>query len=90
MQELCIHIFGDVQGVNFRWFVRAAAERRGITGYVQNLEDRSVEVVAQGNGVQLQQFFDEIKFGPRGSHVERVERNVRELAQRFDGFVIRD
>lgn len=39
---------GLVQGVGFRWWVKRAADREGLTGHVRNLWDGSVEALVQG------------------------------------------
>lgn len=48
--ETCyrIKVFGVVQGVGFRAYVRREARSLGLRGYVKNLEDGSVEIVAVG------------------------------------------
>ena len=43
-----VHFTGRVQGVGFRYFVMNAAEELGLTGWVRNRRDGSVEVLAEG------------------------------------------
>jgi acylphosphatase len=67
-------VSGLVQGVGFRWFVLNQATRLGLAGWVENLPDGAVEVVAKGSVNQLTEMERELRRGPRFSHVEHVER----------------
>jgi len=51
MSQIAKHIIftGQVQGIGFRFTSLSAANRRGLTGFVRNLPDGSVEMLAQGN-----------------------------------------
>lgn len=70
-------VYGRVQGVGFRYFTWKEAEKIGIKGTVRNCADRSVEIVAEGNDGQLQDFYNWLKVGPRTASVERVlEDNI--------------
>ena len=64
---------GRVQGVGFRWFVRSAAGRLGISGHVRNLPDGSVEVHAKGSSEALADFEAALRRGPPGARVDDVE-----------------
>ena len=65
-------VYGRVQGVGFRYFTWKEAERIGIKGTVRNCVDGSVEIVAEGNDEQLQDFYNWLKVGPRTASVKRV------------------
>jgi acylphosphatase len=67
-------VTGVVQGVGFRWFVARQAETLGLRGWVRNLVDGSVEVVAAGEEAQVDVLHQRLAAGPRLSRVERVER----------------
>jgi acylphosphatase len=73
MSELHVRITGMVQGVGFRWFVRERARRLGLTGWVRNLPDGSVEVAAAGDEKQLELLRAELQRGPRGAAVEQLQ-----------------
>jgi acylphosphatase len=62
-----------VQGVGFRWFVREKARRLGLSGWVRNVADGSVEVVASGEQGQIDLLMGELKKGPPGAVVDRIE-----------------
>jgi acylphosphatase len=65
-------VLGRVQGVGFRFFVRDAARREGLTGSVRNREEGSVEIEAQGDAEALQRFEVSVRQGPRGARVDDV------------------
>jgi acylphosphatase len=73
MSDLHVRIVGVVQGVGFRWFVRERARRLGLTGWVRNLPDGSVEVAASGDPGQIDLLRAELLRGPSGSSVDRLE-----------------
>ena len=80
-------IYGRVQGVVFRYFTWKEAERIGIKGTVRNCVDGSVEIIAEGNDEQLQDFYNWLKVGPRTASVERVlEDNIEN--KRYPDFSI--
>ena len=64
---------GRVQGVGFRWFVEREAHMLGITGWVRNNHDGSVEVLAQGTRDQLSGLHSRLRQGPRAARVDEVE-----------------
>lgn len=65
---------GRVQGVGFRWFVLQEAVVLDLGGFVQNLSDGSVEVVASGPAPALGQLEQALSRGPRGARVDSVEK----------------
>ena len=75
MAALRFLVHGRVQGVGFRWFVLREAERRGLRGYVRNLRDGSVEVIAAGKEQALEELGRLLERGPAQARVERVERS---------------
>jgi acylphosphatase len=65
---------GRVQGVGFRWFVMRAAERLGLEGFVRNLPDGSVEVVARGTRESMDELERILARGPATARVDGVEK----------------
>jgi acylphosphatase len=65
---------GVVQGVGFRWFVLREAHRLNVRGWVSNLPDGSVEVVADGPSGSLEQLEKALAHGPRSADVSGVEK----------------
>jgi len=64
---------GAVQGVGFRWFVLREAHRLGLRGWVSNLPDGSVEVVADGAAAFLAELQRALARGPSAAQVSNVE-----------------
>ncbi len=69
-----IRVRGRVQGVGFRWSAREVAKRLGLTGWVRNADDGSVEVTAEGRSDKLEAFAVWLARGPLGARVEALER----------------
>jgi acylphosphatase len=67
-----------VQGVGFRLFVLRAAQRLNLKGYVRNMPDGTLQVVASGPRASLQQLLAEIERGPVGAHVSSVDTTWQE------------
>ena len=67
-------IAGRVQGVGFRWFVARHAHAAGLVGWVRNLPDGRVEVVARGENEALDALEAQLHSGPPAAIVERVEK----------------
>lgn len=84
-------IFGRVQGVGFRMFVKRHADRLGLTGIVSNSDHGTVEVIARGGEEKLHDFLSKIKKGPLFANVSKVEYSFESYAENFDEFtVVRD
>ena len=62
---------GRVQGVGFRFTAHQIAQRYAVTGYVRNLPDRSVELVAEGTPEELDRFLAEV--------AETMADNIRQV-----------
>lgn len=82
-------ISGRVQGVAFRFFAQHVANMLGVTGWVRNLYDGRVEVVAEGEKEVLEQFLAELKKGPRLARVEEVEVVWEDFQDEFLDFSIK-
>ena len=67
-------MMGLVQGVGYRWFVRRAAGRLGLSGIARNLPDGSVEVLVAGHEEALLQLEGELRRGPSMAIVRSVEK----------------
>lgn len=67
-----IRVTGRVQGVGFRHSAVREAEKNGITGYVRNAADGSVEIEAEGSRDSLNTFVEWCRKGPGFGYVESV------------------
>ncbi len=72
-------ISGRVQGVFFRAYTRDEARRLGLKGWVRNLPDGRVEVLAQGDEEDLARLESFCRRGPPYAHVRSVERIEEEM-----------
>ncbi len=88
MQEVLVGVFGRVQMVMFRDFAQRKARKLKLVGYVRNLRDGSVEVLAQGEKVILERYLEKLHKGPILAHVERVEVIWRDPTARYDAFTL--
>ncbi len=61
---------GRVQGVAYRFFAEKCAGRMGITGWVRNLRDGRVEVLAEGTGEDVEAFLERLREGPSLARVD--------------------
>jgi acylphosphatase len=66
-------VHGRVQGVGFRYSVARAAELRGVTGWVSNRPDGSVEAVFEGEPEAVDSLVRFCRQGPRGAVVDQVD-----------------
>lgn len=81
-----IKVSGVVQGVGYRYFVRARAVELGLSGYVRNAPDGTVEVVAEGDRTSVKALVSELRVGPRYATVERIDLQWEEPKKDFGGF----
>ncbi len=80
---------GRVQGVFFRAFVSRQATELGLTGYVRNLPEGTVEVQAEGERKHLEKLVAALKTGPPAARVEKVETRWSEYSGGYADFTIR-
>lgn len=86
MVQYEIKITGRVQGVGFRYFAVQKAKEMGIIGWVRNLADGSVSIVAQGIEPELNTFIDYLYIGPTRSRVDKISTCVMQITTVFDNF----
>ena len=87
MAEAHVVVRGLVQRVYFRGSVQEEAQTRGLTGWVRNNPDGSVEAVLQGPRPAVQHVVEWMRRGPPGARVDSVElawSGVQEPMRSFD------
>ena len=82
-------VIGRVQGVGFRYFIQEAADREGVTGYVRNLPDGSVEAYVEGEAEAVIRVERAIRRGPGGAHIKNVNVDDEEPAGAYKEFSIK-
>ena len=87
----CAHVFysGRVQGVGFRLTAEEAAVELGVVGWVRNVRDGRVQLVAQGDEAVLTKFLDAVRNGPMRNFIQHVELSWNAPSESFDEFEIR-
>jgi acylphosphatase len=82
-------ISGQVQGVFFRANTRRKASELGLKGWVRNVPDGMVEVLAEGRKHSLDKLIEYCRKGPEGASVENIEIKWGEFRNEFGGFDVR-
>jgi acylphosphatase len=84
--RLTARVFGVVQGVGFRFWTMGKAEELGLTGEVENLDDGSVSLVAEGPQWKVHELREWLNSDRTPGRVERVEESISEAGGTFRGF----
>jgi len=85
-RRLVVH--GHVQGVFFRDSVSRLAQQHGLSGWIANRWDGTVEAVFEGEAEGVERLVEFCRRGPRGAQVESVDVS-EEAPQGLSGFIIR-
>ena len=91
MVQKRIHIFvtGRVQGVFFRQSTKVMAIKNNAKGWVRNLDDGRVEIVAQGETQDIDNLAHWCKTGPANSRVDEFELSEENISDEFENFEVR-
>ena len=82
-------VYGRVQGVGFRAFVEVEALLLGLKGYVKNLPDGTVEIIAEGNEEALKKFLAGLGHKNPLARVENIESGWEKATNEFGHFSIK-
>lgn len=86
VETLAVHITGRVQGVGFRVAAVRHAHMLGITGWVRNASDGSVEALLQGPHDQVDRMLSWLHTGPPGARVQDLSSHEELTERYFDRF----
>lgn len=84
-----IKVYGRVQGVYYRSTARDVARELGLTGWVRNLPDGSVEAVVEGEEEAVKKFIEWCRKGPPLAVVKNLEVEWEEYKNEFKTFEVR-
>ncbi|MFG6403801.1 MULTISPECIES: acylphosphatase [unclassified Microbacterium] len=73
MRRVVIHVHGAVQGVGYRFSARAAAQQIGVSGWVRNRSDGSVEGEIEGIPERVDEMVAWMRRGPASAQVSAVD-----------------
>ena len=79
---------GTVQGVGFRFLTERIAQRFGLVGFVRNLANGDVEVVAEGRRETLDEFLEAIQSGSLGEYITDIDKSWGPPTGEFTNFRI--
>lgn len=88
MQQIVINVRGRVQGVFFRVHTREKAISLGLTGYVKNAPDGSVDIVAEGDPAKLNELEAWCHSGPPLAQVTGLTATRQPATGKFTDFRI--
>jgi len=86
VETVSARITGKVQGVGFRMSTVRQAHSLGITGWVRNLEDGSVEALLQGEHDTIDQMLAWLRVGPPAARVDNVDSDEVQENRHYDRF----
>ncbi|HLO32778.1 MAG TPA: acylphosphatase [Anaerolineales bacterium] len=85
-----VWVKGRVQGVGFRAHVEYyARQMNGLTGWVRNVGDDTVEAIAEGDRAAVERFIQMMKDGPRAARVDESKVEWEESTGEFDRFGVK-
>ncbi|HEX8992142.1 MAG TPA: acylphosphatase [Anaerolineales bacterium] len=89
LQRVHVWVKGRVQNVGFRAHVQYSARQIGVTGWVRNVGDDTVEAVGEGKPEQLERLVEAMKRGPRGAQVDESNIEWQNATGEFKDFQMR-
>jgi len=88
-ERLTATVIGAVQGVGFRWWVRVQATELRLTGWVMNdADERTVSLVAEGRPDDLDELQRRLQRGPRSARVDQLDARRGPASGEFGRFEV--
>jgi acylphosphatase len=84
-QRMTVRFIGHVQGVGFRYTTIRVADRYRVAGYVKNMPDGSVELVAEGEKPELERFLAAVEQDMAGC-IQDTKISISPSTGRYDSF----
>jgi len=88
MKRIHLTISGRVQGVGFRFYTRDIALETGVKGWVKNLPNGTVEIVAEGSKEEIETFMRQLKKGYLGRNISEIIEIEETYIGTFNSFEI--
>lgn len=90
IKQIRIRVSGLVQGVGFRFFTRRQAQKFGLVGYVRNLDNGDVEIVAQGDSEQISKLTEWLEQGgPVSARITNINIGQNSIQEDLTSFKVR-
>ena len=83
-----IVVSGTVQGIFFRNFAKEHADKLNLKGFVRNLENKDVEVFAEGEKENIAKLISALKEGPQHSQIRSVKTEEKKWSGDLKEFKI--
>lgn len=83
-----IIVQGTVQGIFFRQFIKEHADNLNVTGFVRNLENGDVEIIAEGEPEKIERLAKFAKKGPQHAQIRNAQFNERKWSGDFKDFKV--
>tara|TARA_B100001029_G_C14736545_1_gene273162 strand:- start:147 stop:470 length:324 start_codon:yes stop_codon:yes gene_type:complete len=68
-----LKVYGKVQGVSYRYWVKENARKLCISGWVKNKDDKTVEIIANGTQAHIDSFIESCNRGSENSDVQKID-----------------
>lgn len=90
IKQIRIRVSGLVQGVGFRFFTHRQAQKLGLVGYVKNLDNGEVEIVAQGDSEQISKLTEWLEQGgPVSARITNINIGQTSIQEDLTSFKVR-